>query len=194
MAGEEQADGDASADRGHVGEVITFQSELSPEGRRLLVAKALAMDLTDKDFTSKVSMWQTELNSREGAWERLCGERDPLVLSGLMWSWLEQLKDPVISSDGVKALSEKNVNPHNALDSLEKGHRLTLLCILDCAAHLLPMPEEVEASFLNQTIKVFTKIDPASEKSEHLYATLKETLIPVLHELCDKAAEENEDS
>lgn len=87
------------------------------------------------------------------------------------------------------------------------------------------MPEEVEASFLNQTIKVFTKvsiniavrrdqmdtlvshegtsslfflfslqIDPASEKSEHLYATLKETLIPVLHELCDKAAEENEDS
>lgn len=194
VAGEEQADGDASADRGHVGEVITFQSELSPEGRRLLVAKALAMDLTDKDFTSKVSMWQTELNSREGAWERLCGERDPLVLSGLMWSWLEQLKDPVISSDGVKALSEKNVNPHNALDSLEKGHRLTLLCILDCAAHLLPMPEEVEASFLNQTIKVFTKIDPASEKSEHLYATLKETLIPVLHELCDKAAEENEDS
>ncbi|TNN79706.1 Protein tyrosine phosphatase domain-containing protein 1 [Liparis tanakae] len=194
VAGEEQADGDASAGRGDVGEVITFQSELSPEGRRLLVAEALAMDLADKDFTSKVSMWQTELNSREGAWERLCVERDPLVLSGLMWSWLEQLKDPVISSDGVKALSEKNVNPHSALDSLEKGHRLTLLCILDCAAHLLPMPEEVEDSFLNQTIKVFTKIDPASEKSEHLYAALKETLIPVLHELRDKAAEENEDS
>lgn len=39
-----------------------------------------------------------------------------------------------------------------------QGHRLTLLCILDCAAHLLPMPEEVETSFLNQTIKVFTKV------------------------------------
>ncbi|XP_031731268.1 protein tyrosine phosphatase domain-containing protein 1 isoform X2 [Anarrhichthys ocellatus] len=173
---------------------ITFQSELSPEGRRLLVAKALAMDLTDKDFTSKVSMWQTELNSREGAWERLCMERDPLVLSGLMWSWLEQLKDPVISSEDVKALSEKNVNPQNALDSLEKGHRLTLLCILDCAAHLLPMPEEVEASFLHQTIRVFTKMDPSSEKSGPLYAILKETLTPFQHELRGKAAEENEDS
>lgn len=47
-------------------------------------------------------------------------ERDPLVLSGLMWSWLEQLKDPVISSEDVKALSEKNVNPQSALNSLEK--------------------------------------------------------------------------
>lgn len=63
---------------------------------------------------------QTELNSREGAWERLCMERDPLVLSCLMWSWLEQLKDPIISSEDIKALSEKNVNPQNALDSLEK--------------------------------------------------------------------------
>ncbi|TDH13542.1 hypothetical protein EPR50_G00034360 [Perca flavescens] len=172
---------------------ITLQSELSPESRCLLVAKALAMNLTDKDFTSKVSVWQTELNSREGAWERLCMERDPLVLSGLMWSWLEQLKDPVISREEVKALCEKNVNPQNALGSLRKGHRLTLLCILDCAAHL-PMPEEVENSFLNQTIQAFTQIDPASEKNKSLYTTLKAILTPILHELCDKAVEENEDS
>lgn len=47
-------------------------------------------------------------------------ERDPLVLSSLMWSWLEQLKDPVIRSEDIKALSEKNINPQNSLDSLEK--------------------------------------------------------------------------
>ncbi|KAL6111405.1 ptpdc1 [Pungitius sinensis] len=184
---------EAPADRGEL-PFITFQSELSREARRLLVAKALAMEHTDKDFTSRVSMWQTELNSREGAWERLCVERDPLVLSGLMWSWLEQLKDPIISSEEVKALSEKSVNPQDALDSLEKGHRLTLLCILDCAAHLLPMPEEVETRFLHHTIKVFTKMDPASEKSKPLYATLKQTLTPLFHELRDKAMEESEDS
>lgn len=195
----EQPDVDLSAggtDRGDIPEVpfIALQSEFSPENRCLMVAKALAMDLTDKDLTSKVSLWQTELNSREGAWERLCMERDPLVLSSLMWSWLEQLKDPVISNEDIKGLSEKNVNPQSALDSLEKGRRLTLLCILDCAAHLLPVPEEVETCFLNQTIKVFTKIDPASGKTDSLYTTLKEILTPILHELCDKAAEEDEDS
>nr|XP_046237649.1 protein tyrosine phosphatase domain-containing protein 1 isoform X2 [Scatophagus argus] len=199
VTGEEQPRVDVSvgaAARENVPEApdITLQSELSPESRHLLVAKALAMELTDTDLTSKVSLWQTELNSKEGAWERLCMERDPLLLSSLMWSWLEQLKDPVISSEDIKALSEKNVNPQNALDSLEKGHRLTLLCILDCAAHLLPMPEQVEASFLNQTIKVFTKIDPASEKNECLYTILKAILTPILHELRDKAVEESEDS
>uniref|UniRef100_A0A7N6AS52 Protein tyrosine phosphatase domain-containing protein 1 n=1 Tax=Anabas testudineus TaxID=64144 RepID=A0A7N6AS52_ANATE len=172
--------------------VISLQSELSPESRRLLVARALAMDLTDKDLTSKVSAWQTELNSREGAWERLCMERDPMVLSGLMWSWLEQLKDPVISSEDVKALSEKNVDPQKALNSLDKGHRLTLLCILDCAARLLPVPHEVETRFLNQTIKVFTKIDSASEKNESLYETLNSILTPILHELRDKPVEEDD--
>lgn len=63
---------------------------------------------------------QTELNSREGAWEKLCMERDPLVLSALMWSWLEQLKDPVISSEDVDALSGSYVNPQSALNSLDK--------------------------------------------------------------------------
>ncbi|XP_034441600.1 protein tyrosine phosphatase domain-containing protein 1 isoform X1 [Hippoglossus hippoglossus] len=194
---EEQPDVDTSAggaERAIVteGPFITLQSELAPESRRLLVAKVLAMHVMDKDLTSKVSQWQTELNSREGAWERLCMETEPLVLSGLMWSWLEQLKDPVISSEDITALSGKTVNPQNALDSLEKGHRLTLLCILNCAAHLLPMPEEVETSFLKQTIKVFTKIDPASEKNESLYTTLKAILTPILHELRDKAVEVNE--
>ncbi|XP_034023256.1 protein tyrosine phosphatase domain-containing protein 1 isoform X2 [Thalassophryne amazonica] len=173
---------------------FTLQTELSPEARRLLVAKALAMDLSDDDLGSKVSLWQMELNSREGAWERLCTERDPLVLSGLMWSWLKQLRDPVISTEDINILSEKNVNPQNALDCLEKGHRLTLLCILDCAAHLLPVPKEVETNFLNQTIKVFTNIDPASEENHTLYETLKEILTTVLHELHDKAVEENQNS
>ncbi|KAK2862644.1 hypothetical protein Q5P01_002177 [Channa striata] len=167
----------------------TLQSGL--ESRRLVVAKALATDLTDKDLTSKVLVWQTELNSREGAWERLCMERDPLTLSALLWSWLEQLRGPVISCEDVKALSENNVNPQNALNSLEKSHRLTLLCILDCAAHLLPMPEEVETSFLNQTIKAFTKIDPESEKNESLYSAFKAILTPILYELRGKSLENN---
>ncbi|XP_029358994.1 protein tyrosine phosphatase domain-containing protein 1 isoform X2 [Echeneis naucrates] len=175
-------------------EVPLIGSTLGPESRRLLVARVLAMDLTDKDLTSKVLMWQTELNSREGAWERLCMERDPLLLSSLMWSWLEQLKDPIISSEDIRALSGKKMNPETTLDSLEKGHRLTLLCVLNCAAHLLPMPEDVEINFLNQTIKVFTKVDPPSEKTESLYMTMKAILTPILHELHDKAMEMNEET
>lgn len=48
-----------------------------------------------------------------------------------------------------------------------QGPALTLLCILDCAAHLLPAPEEVVTMFLNQTIKVFTKVKDSSVYPEH---------------------------
>lgn len=34
--------------------------------------------------------------------------------------------------------------------------RETLMCILDCMAHMLMIPEEVENAFLNRTIKAFT--------------------------------------
>uniref|UniRef100_A0A8K9WRW2 Protein tyrosine phosphatase domain-containing protein 1 n=1 Tax=Oncorhynchus mykiss TaxID=8022 RepID=A0A8K9WRW2_ONCMY len=170
--------------------VITLYAELSLEARRLLVARALALGLNDEDLHYKVSVWQTELNSREGAWERLSLERDPMVLAGLMWSWLEQLKEPIISSQDVQALGQKNYNSQHALNSLEKGHRLTLLCILDCAAHLLALPDKEEADFLNHTIKVFTKI--SSERDHVLHQTLMATLTPILHQLRDRAEEEME--
>lgn len=44
---------------------ISLQSELSPESRRLLVARALAMDLTDGDLSSKVSAWQVRCAAAE---------------------------------------------------------------------------------------------------------------------------------
>lgn len=83
------------------------------------------------------------------------------------------------------------------------------------------MPKDVETRFLNQTIKVFTKvgsnvrcefnsfsvlpytqvtllcslqIDPASVKNEPLYTALKAILTPVLQELCDRDTEESDNS
>ncbi|XP_024916036.1 protein tyrosine phosphatase domain-containing protein 1 isoform X2 [Cynoglossus semilaevis] len=190
----EQQDLESRAERGVKNLTLNLETELSVENRHLLVAEILAMDVKDKDVSFKVSQWQTELNSKEGAWERLCIERDPLVLSSLMWSWLEQLKDPVISSEDIKALTENDVNPKNALNLLEQGHRLTLLCVLKCAAQLQPMPKDVETLFLNKIIKVFTKIDPRSEINESLYLTLKAILTPVLHDLRDNAVEVTEDN
>ncbi|CAL8337619.1 unnamed protein product [Merluccius merluccius] len=182
--------GDADLEVPSQPHLVTLQSDMPLDARRLLVARALAMDLRDKQLTSKVSVWQMDLNGKEGAWETLCTERDPLVLSGLMWSWLEQLKEPVISGEDVALLlGDTNYNPQRALDSLEKDHRLTLLCILDCAARLLPTPTEVEEAFLNQTIRVFTKIDSHLESNHALYKTLKAILQPVLHEMRQKAVE-----
>uniref|UniRef100_A0A672IVA4 Protein tyrosine phosphatase domain-containing protein 1 n=1 Tax=Salarias fasciatus TaxID=181472 RepID=A0A672IVA4_SALFA len=137
---------------------ITLQSELSLEARHLLAAQALAVDLFldgEEEHKSKVFAWQAELN-QGGAWERLCMERDPFILTGLMWAWLEQLKEPVISIQEAKALDPDNGDAGNILNTLDKAPKETLTCILDCMAHLQAIPEEVEKAFLNRTIKAFT--------------------------------------
>ncbi|CAL8400997.1 unnamed protein product [Arctogadus glacialis] len=175
--------------------VVRLQSDMPMDARRLLVARALAMDLRGRELTRRVSAWQADLNGQEGAWERLCAEQDPVVLSGLMWSWLEQLKEPVISGADVALLmGDGSYNPQRALDSLEKGHRLTLLCILECAAGLLPSPTDLEEAFLNRTIRGFTKMDGELESNQALYKTLKAILRPVLHEMRQRATESQDSS
>ncbi|XP_062315175.1 protein tyrosine phosphatase domain-containing protein 1 [Osmerus eperlanus] len=171
---------------------ITIQTELSLEARRLLVAQALAVDL-EKEGEAKhkyrVSVWKGELNL-QGAWERLYMERDPFVLTGLMWAWLEQLSEPVISATAVQSLDTNNSNPQTVLDTLDQGPKLSLLCILDCMAQILLIPEEVEAAFLDRTIKAFTQLEKSSEEGKEVYKTMTEILRLVLQDKRLTAMEE----
>lgn len=45
-------------------------------------------------------------------------ERDPFILTGLMWSWLEQLKEPVISVQQAKDLQPHNGDAHTLVNTL----------------------------------------------------------------------------
>uniref|UniRef100_UPI00398ED4BC protein tyrosine phosphatase domain-containing protein 1 isoform X3 n=1 Tax=Pristiophorus japonicus TaxID=55135 RepID=UPI00398ED4BC len=169
---------------------ITIHSELSIEGRRLAAGKALAfcMDF-DEDLMEKVETWQCELNVREGTWERICTEKNPYVLCSLMWSWLEQLKEPVLSRVDVEALAHKYMDPNKAFYSLEKGQYQTLLCILDCIAQLRDLPFDVEDAILTRTIRAFTKVSFDADEGPKVYNTLKTILKPILEEKQAKLAD-----
>ena len=51
-------------------------------------------------------------------------ERDPFVLTGLMWAWLEQLKEPVLSLQEAKTLNPDNSDGRTVIDTLEKVNLL----------------------------------------------------------------------
>ncbi|RMB99920.1 hypothetical protein DUI87_23328 [Hirundo rustica rustica] len=102
---------------------IVLQSELSLEARRVLAAKALAdinEFLGEDEVKQKVEMWQKELNSRDGAWDKICTERDPFILCSLMWSWIEQLKEPILSKDDIDMLAKNCTESQDALYLLRK--------------------------------------------------------------------------
>ncbi|XP_005066387.1 protein tyrosine phosphatase domain-containing protein 1 isoform X2 [Mesocricetus auratus] len=162
-----------------------FRPELSAEARRILAAKALAnlKEFVDKEeVIRKVEMWQKELNSREGAWERICGERDPFVLCSLMWSWVEQLKEPVITREDVGMLADRQADASETLFLLEKGQYQTILCVLRCIVSLQTLPMEVEEACLSHAIKAFTKVSFDSEDGPIVYNTLKKIFKHTLEE------------
>ncbi|KAL3064507.1 hypothetical protein OYC64_000715 [Pagothenia borchgrevinki] len=173
---------------------ITLQSELSPEARRLLMAQALAVDFRldgGEEHKSSILAWQAELNLG-GGWERLCMERDPFILTGLMWAWLEQLKEPVISIQEAKALDPNNTDVQTVLNTLDKACLQTLTCILDCMAHMQQIPEEVENAFLNRTIKAFTWMRNISEDDSKVYESMTAVLRCVLEDMRRIAKEQEE--
>nr|XP_011769563.1 protein tyrosine phosphatase domain-containing protein 1 isoform X2 [Macaca nemestrina] len=163
----------------------TLQSELSAEARRILAAKALANlneSVEKEELKRKVEMWQKELNSRDGAWERICGERDPFILCSLMWSWVEQLKEPVITKEDVDMLVDRRADAAEALFLLEKGQHQTILCVLHCIVNLQTIPMDVEEAFLAHAIKAFTKVNFDSENGPIVYNTLKKIFKHTLEE------------
>ena len=54
-------------------------------------------------------------------------ERDPFILTGLMWAWLEQLKEPVISIQAAKALNPDNTDAHTVLNTLDRVSMYSVL-------------------------------------------------------------------
>ncbi|KAM3871772.1 protein tyrosine phosphatase domain-containing protein 1 [Diretmus argenteus] len=193
VAMQSQGGGDEGSDKSEV-PFITLQSELSLEGRRLLVAQALAVDLFHdgaEEHKQTVLAWQAELN-KGGAWERLCMERDPFILTGLMWAWLEQLKEPVISIQAAKGLDPDNTDAQTVLNTLDQAVKETLTCILDCMAHMLTIPEEVESTFLVRTIKAFTQLEKTSEEGKKVYETMTTVLRCVLLDMRWTAKTEDE--
>ncbi|XP_017264831.1 protein tyrosine phosphatase domain-containing protein 1 [Kryptolebias marmoratus] len=175
---------------------ITLQSELSLEARRLLVAQALAVDLFldgQGEHKNRVLAWQAELN-QGNAWERLCTERDPFILTGIMWAWLEQLKEPVISSQDAKALNPDNTDAKPVLNTLGQAPKETLTCILDCMAHMQTISEQVEKAFLHRTIKAFTWLNMNTEDGRKVHESLSSVLRRLLRDMRSVAMGEQERS
>ncbi|XP_077181702.1 protein tyrosine phosphatase domain-containing protein 1 isoform X2 [Paroedura picta] len=172
---------------------IVVQSELTLEGRRILTAKALA-DLNEfmgkEVVNSKVEKWQKELNSQLGAWERICAERDPFILCSLMWSWIEQLKEPIVTKDDIDLLAKNCIDSQEGLKMLEKGKYHTVLCILKCVVNLRTIPKDLEELLLDRAIKAFTKMNSDSEGGPYVYNTLKKVFKQILEHQRQNCPEE----
>ncbi|XP_072418893.1 protein tyrosine phosphatase domain-containing protein 1 isoform X1 [Chiloscyllium punctatum] len=133
----------------------------------------------DNELLMKVRLWKVELNENEGAWGRLTAEDDPRILSMLMWSWLEHLKEPVLSSEDVVTLLSKPTVKGN-LGDLEKCQEGTINCILDCISKLTGLSSTLEDSIIHRLILVLTQSCEADVSSH--FTALSQKLKTIIRE------------
>lgn len=86
-------------------------------GRALLLEHALL----GPSFLSRLRRFQRELNSRGPAWDMLNVEQDPALLAGLLWFWLDKLKEPVLSTHHLTAVVIQPDNPVAVLLKLDRA-------------------------------------------------------------------------
>lgn len=88
-----------------------------------------------------------------------------------MWSWREQLKEPVTTNEDVDTLVGSRADAAEALFVLDKGQHQTILCVLHCAVSLQAVPGDVREAILARAIKAFTKVGEGWRTSQSLRST-----------------------
>lgn len=87
--------------------------------------------------------FKKELNSRDGAWDKICTERDPFILCNLMWSWIEQLKEPIISTDDVDMLAKNCTESQDALYLLRKVDTIYVSLFFNCQVYFVNLCQTI---------------------------------------------------
>ncbi|XP_045893497.1 protein tyrosine phosphatase domain-containing protein 1 [Micropterus dolomieu] len=150
------------------------------------VARAVAKAMADQGppgetILQRSALLQEELNSSECGWALLVTESDPHVLSCLLWTWLDKLREPVLSVEDVDRLS-CGANSRMPLSVLRKPQRHTIYCLLRCVSTVTSLCPHREDAVLQRLMQKLTRC-PQEEMGSlaALMKVLKTSLREVFH-------------
>ncbi|XP_010728102.3 protein tyrosine phosphatase domain-containing protein 1 [Larimichthys crocea] len=148
------------------------------------VARAVAKAMSDQGppeetILQRSALLQEELNSSDCGWALLVTESDPHVLSCLLWTWLDKLRDPVLSPEDLDRFSW--ANNRKPLNVLKKPQRHTIYCLLSCVSTVTSLCPHREDAVLQRLMRSLTR-RPQEEMGslatlmKVMRASLRETL------------------
>ncbi|XP_051580635.1 protein tyrosine phosphatase domain-containing protein 1 [Myxocyprinus asiaticus] len=166
--------------------VLKFNSslELRREDHTLeqeLTSKAVAQAMAQQHppvntVLNRAAMLQDEMNLSECGWATLIMEADPVVLSTLLWTWLDKLKDPILNKDDIERLTS-TWPAQNPLNTLHKSQRHTICCLLVCVGQVAARCPQFEHSILQRLIRALTRRPPEeTERNSTLFRVLRATM------------------
>ena len=93
----------------------------------------------EEDWQRQLKQYQTDLNYRMSAWDRLASETNLNILSALLLQWLEHLKSPVIDKDNITYLVILCGNLEKAFARLPTAQGYVVEYIVRLVARLQPL-------------------------------------------------------
>ncbi|XP_070687562.1 protein tyrosine phosphatase domain-containing protein 1 [Pempheris klunzingeri] len=122
-----------------------------------VIAKAMADQTPPGEaILQRSALLQEELNSSECGWALLVTELDPQVLTCLLWTWLEKLREPVLSAEDVDKLTY-GANNRKPLNVLKKPQRHTIYCLLSCVSTVTSLCPHREDAVLQRMVRALTR-------------------------------------
>lgn len=84
------------------------------------VTAALLVDHNSLEESTKkyIKQFEVEFNCSQTTWSRLKIERNLVVLSGLLYDWLESLKNPIVNREDLSNIVIYNKRPETCLQKL----------------------------------------------------------------------------
>ncbi|KAJ8411195.1 hypothetical protein AAFF_G00172010 [Aldrovandia affinis] len=155
------------------------------------VAKAMVEQGPPGKYVShRVAVLRDELNGNECGWAILAMELEPSVISSLLWTWLEKLKEPVLKVEDIVRLTS-SAQGLNSLGVLQKAQGQTVSCILSCVGQVTSLCPQLEEAVLYRLVRALTRC-PQDDSSMKLYAALIKVFKAVVkglrfHDSCTRA-------
>ncbi|XP_066445421.1 protein tyrosine phosphatase domain-containing protein 1-like [Eleutherodactylus coqui] len=144
----------------------------------LCIAEAMAeLEVPESMVNQRVNHLQNLVNE-EGAWAEVATESNPKILSTLLWDWLEQLSEPVLSQADVNVFCDGEWRQN--LKKLSRCQAETLCCLLQCISKLPSLPVALEELVILRLVKSLTK-NP--QDTSHLSTTVVAQLHFIVHEI-----------
>ncbi|XP_044018064.1 protein tyrosine phosphatase domain-containing protein 1-like isoform X2 [Aphidius gifuensis] len=140
--------------------------------------KALLYDhdkLTDEKKIYLQS-YQMDLNNKSTTWQRLELETDIYILSGLLYEWLETLKQPVLDVASLSQIVTRSSKPKQCLQKLEPCSRYLIEYLLRFISRLRPISIDTQnliikriiASITHQKIRIRQTLMPSGKNFQKL--------------------------
>lgn len=118
-----------------------------------------------------VIMYQQLLNDTNDGLEKLYQEDNPLILAAMMWTWINHLKEPVITDQEISKLlscHKENSKAESNWHSLDKSILETVDCLLNLIRELLPIEEHLENLLIDKLIASLTQTQIKSALNKSL--------------------------